>query len=115
MMKLTPMARLVRQVIADKQLAEDVDLRACQRGLEILMADVPHFNPTTLEQLDTEIKLFMDWQKELVNKTMGGLRLTAKERVVLMGLLQQELDKRHLEIEQKLYDMGVVERGTADT
>lgn len=108
------MALLVRQVIADRQLAEEVDMRACQRGLEILMADVPHFNPTTLEQLDTEIKLFMDWQKELVNKTMGGLRLTAKERVVLMGLLKDELDRRHLEIEQKLYDMGVVERGQTD-
>lgn len=115
MMKLTLPAALVRQVLSDKQMSSDFSLARCHHALDIIMADVPVFSSTTVEQLDAEIKSFMDWQKALANKSMGGVQLTAKERVVLMGLLQQGLDERHLEIERKLYDMGVVERGTEDT
>ena len=113
-MKLKKEVALVRAVVQDKMFMKDVDPTRAMAVVDDVCADMPEIKAGTLEEADALAKQAIDWHKSLSGKKIRS-DLSYRERLIVIGALFDRIDAMHLQLEQLLYDMGVVERGQTDT
>lgn len=113
-MKLKKEVALVRAVVRDKTLTEDVDPTRAMAVVDDICSDMPEIKADTLDEADALAKQVTDWHKSLSSKKIRS-DLSYRERLIVIGALLDRVDAMHLQLEQLLYDMGVVERGQTDT
>lgn len=113
-MKLKKEVALVRAVLRDKTLMEDVDPTRAMAVVDDICSDMPEIKADTVDEADALTKRVMDWLKELSSEKVRP-ELSYRERLIVIGALLDRVDAMHLQLEQLLYDMGVVERGQTDT
>lgn len=108
-------ALVVKQGMFELLEPNDVDMEYCTEIAKRYCADMPEIKAETVEQADELAKRVMEWCKNVHNKRVLDKPLRIDHALVVGGMLQMKIDSLHLEMEQLLYDLEVVERGTADT
>lgn len=113
-MKLKYQVAFIRAVLQNKTLMDDVDPTRAMATVDEICSDMPEIKADTVDEADALTKRVMDWLKALSSKNIR-LELSYRERLIVVGALFDRIDAMHLQLEQLLYDMGVVERGQTDT
>lgn len=113
-LKLNYQVAFIRAVLRNKTLMDDVDPTRAMATVEEICSDIPEIKADTVDEADALAKRVMDWLKELSSKKVRP-ELSYRERLIVIGALLDRVDAMHLQLEQLLYDMGVVERGQTDT
>ena len=113
-MKLKHQVAFIRAVLRNKTLMDDVDPTRAMAVVDEICSDMPEIKADTVDEADALAKRVMDWLKELSSKKVRP-ELSYRERLIVVGALLDRIDSMHLQLEQLLYDMGVVERGQTDT
>lgn len=113
-LKLNYQVAFIRAVLRNKTFMDDVDPTRAMATVEEICSDMPEIKADTVDEADALTKRVMDWLKDLNSKKVRP-ELSYRERLIVIGALFDRLDAMHLQLEQLLYDMGVVERGQTDT
>ena len=113
-MKLKHQVAFIRAVLRNKTLMDDVDPTRAMATADEICSDMPEIKADTVDEADALTRRVMDWLKELSSKKVRP-ELSYRERLIVVGALLDRINSMHLQLEQLLYNMGVVERGQTDT
>lgn len=114
MMKLKKESALVRAVLSDKTLMEGVDTELVTAVVEHLFSDMPEIKASNIDEADALSKRVMEWLKQFPSKSIPK-SLSGRESLITAGMIIERIETMHLQMEQLLFDLGVVERGQTDT
>lgn len=114
-MKMTIASKLVKQYMIDLIDVGDVDFNLIDEKLDKVFRTAPEIKADTIEQADILVREVMDWQKSMVQLSVGLTSFSQRELEVFLGLLHRRLDEMHLAVETLLFNLGVVERGEENT
>ena len=114
MMKLKKESALVRAVLSDKTLMGGVDTELVTAVVERLFSDKPEIKASNIDEADALSKRVMEWLKQFPSKSIPK-SLSGRELRIMEGMLIERIETMHLQMEQLLFDLGVIERGQTDT